>query len=71
MNTVILIMHIIVSVSLMALILLQSSQGGFGGNVASAGMYRNKRGAERIIFSATIILSIAFFTTAIMSLLIR
>lgn len=53
------IIQVIVSVSLIALVLIQSKGGGlsstFGG---SFNMYRSKRGAERLIFISTIVLSV-------------
>ncbi|MBI5613964.1 preprotein translocase subunit SecG [Candidatus Gottesmanbacteria bacterium] len=70
MKNIILIMHIIVSVSLIALVLLQSSKGGlssFGGGE----LYRTKRGAEKIVFMLTIIFACLFLATSIANILIR
>ncbi len=70
MNTVLLILHLIVSCVLIGLVLLQSSQGGlrseFGGE-----MYRSKRGAEKLVFGGTILFSALFLITSIASLLVR
>ncbi len=65
------ITQIIVSIMLVALILLQQrgSEGlgsAFGGD-SSGALYRTRRGAEKIIFIVTIILSIVFVTLAITS----
>lgn len=53
------IVQIFVAVGLIALVLIQGKGGGlsntFGG---SFNMYRSKRGAERVILIATIVLSI-------------
>ncbi|MEK7636246.1 MAG: preprotein translocase subunit SecG [Patescibacteria group bacterium] len=65
------ITQIIVSAVLVALILLQQrgSEGlgsAFGGD-SSGALYRTRRGAEKIIFLFTIILSIFFVALAIAS----
>ena len=65
------ITQIIVSMMLIALILLQQrgSEGlgsAFGGD-SSGALYRTRRGAEKIIFIVTIILSIIFVALAIAS----
>ena len=60
------IIHIIVSVLLIGLIVLQSKGSGlgaaFGGSNTS---YHSKRGMEKIVFSLTIFLAVAFFITSI------
>jgi preprotein translocase subunit SecG len=71
MKTIILLVHIIVTVSLIGLILLQNSKGGLGGGLGSGEFYRSKRGAERIVFTSTIVLSVIFFITSIINLLVR
>lgn len=63
--------HIVVSVTLISLILLQSSKGGFGGGVGGGEFYRTKRGAERVVFNATIIFSVIFLITSIASVIVR
>jgi len=66
--------QIIVSILLIVLILLQKSEGGlggaFGGGDGGSPQYQ-KRGAEKILFNATIILAIIFGILAIVSLLIN
>ncbi|MBI5621105.1 preprotein translocase subunit SecG [Candidatus Gottesmanbacteria bacterium] len=71
MSTIILVVHILVSLSLIGLILLQSSQGGLGSAFGGSEGYRTKRGAERIVFTATIILSVLFLITSIITFLMR
>lgn len=55
---------VIVSVSLIGLILLQRSGaelgGAFGGGDASGGTLYSRRGFEKVLFYATIILSLGF-----------
>ena len=61
--------HILVACGLIGLILLQSSKGGLGGGLGAGEFYRSKRGAEKVVFTATIVLSVLFFVTSIISLL--
>ena len=66
MVTALQIVQIIISVAIIAVILLQgnnSSVGSvFGG---SGGVSRTRRGAEKLLFQATIGLSVLFFLVAI------
>ncbi|MBI3577021.1 preprotein translocase subunit SecG [Candidatus Gottesmanbacteria bacterium] len=71
MKPVILIVQIIVAVGLIALIMLQSSKGGLGTAFGGGEFYRTKRGAERIVFSATILFGVLFLLTSILNLIIR
>ena len=63
---------IVVSIALVALVLLQSRGaglggiGGGGGDFGGAG-YHARRGIERLIFNLTIVVSIIFFTLAIIT----
>ena len=70
MNIVLLTIHIVIAVGLIGLILLQSSKGGLGGGLGAGEFYRSKRGAERLVFGATIFLAALFFLTSIISLFI-
>ena len=69
MKLVILAIHLIVTISLIALILLQNSKGGLGSAFGGGEWYRTKRGAEKIVFIATIIASVAFLATSMATLL--
>jgi protein translocase SecG subunit len=71
MKIIILLIYIIVSISLIGLILLQNSKGGLGQAFGGGEFYRSKRGAERIVFTATIVFSILFLIISIANLLIR
>ncbi len=66
------IAQIIISGLLIAAILLQQRGGGlspvFGGE---SGAYRTRRGVERSIFIATIILSFLFLAAAILNIMLR
>ena len=61
---IILVCQVVISILLVAAILLQqrgSGLGGaFGGGGGSDGIYYQKRGIEKVLFYATIVLSIAF-----------
>ena len=71
MKIVVLAVHIIIAVGLITLILLQNGKGGLGGAFGGGEFYRSKRGAERVVFVATIVFSTAFFITSILNLLIH
>ena len=64
------IIQIVLAVLMVIAILLQQRGTGlssaFGGE---CNVYRTKRGAEKIIFIATIILAIAFLATAFLNIL--
>jgi preprotein translocase subunit SecG len=67
-----LILHMLVAVALAGLILMQNSKGGLGSAFGGGGeQFRTKRGAERVVFSATIVLVVVFLITSIMNLTIR
>jgi preprotein translocase subunit SecG len=71
MKPIILIIQILVAVGLIGLIMLQSSKGGLGAGFGGAEFYRTKRGAERIVFSATILFGILFLFASILNLIIK
>ena len=64
--------QIIIAVLLVSSILLQQRGGGlsqvFGG---AGGAYRTRRGIERGIFIATIILAVLFFATATLNIILK
>ena len=66
------IAHIVVSVALIALILVQERGGGvsgiFGGG--AGGFYQARRGLEKTIFYATIALTVAFIGLAIANIIL-
>jgi len=65
------ITQIIIAILLMLAILLQNRGTGLSGIFGGGGdVYRAKRGIEKILFTATIILAIIFFSTAIVGILI-
>jgi protein translocase SecG subunit len=72
MKTTIYVLQIVVSVLLLASILIQQKGSGlgmaFGGGSA---IYRTKRGAEKIIFRATIVLSVLFLAISFAHLFVK
>lgn len=72
MNTVLTIVQIIISILLIGVILLQAKGAGLGTSWGGSGeFYHSKRGVEKLLFGATIFLSILFFATAIIILIIE
>jgi preprotein translocase subunit SecG len=67
-----LILHMLIAVALGGLILMQNSKGGLGSAFGDmGGAYRTKRGAERVVFGATIVLVVVFLATSIANLIVR
>lgn len=73
MQSILSILQIIVSVALVVAILFQQRGGGgsaiFGGSGGGSGYY-TKRGFERIIFIATIVLAVLFILLSLINLFI-
>ena len=66
MNTAISIILIVTSILLVTTIIMQNRGAGVGGIFGGSGdVYRTKRGAEKILFNATIVLAVIFFGTAL------
>ncbi len=70
---VIKILQIVIAILLTITILLQNRESGLsgafgGGN--SSNVYMTKRGADKFLFTATIVLAIVFFGLSIVSLFI-
>jgi len=64
--------EIIVAATLITLILLQTKGSGLGGifGGSDSGIYRTRRGVEKTLFQATIVLSIVFFIFALVTVII-
>lgn len=61
MQKILSIIQLVSAVLLIAAILIQSRGAGLGGVFGGeGGVYRTKRGAEKIIFIATIVLAVIF-----------
>jgi preprotein translocase subunit SecG len=67
------IIQIILSVALIAAIVLQSKGAGLGGlsgGSEGGGVFRARRGVEKLLFNITIVLAIAFFLTAVINVVV-
>ncbi len=65
------IIQIFISVLLMGAVLLQQRGTGLSATFGGEGnVYRTKRGLEKIIFAATIVLAVLFFALAIASIVL-
>jgi preprotein translocase subunit SecG len=67
------IVQIILSIALITAIVLQSKGAGLGGLTGGSeggGVFRARRGVEKLLFNITIVLSIAFFVTAVVNVIV-
>ncbi len=67
------IVQIILSVALITAIVLQSKGAGLGGLTGGSeggGVFRARRGVEKLLFNITVVLSIAFFVTAVINVVV-
>lgn len=71
MKMIILTVHILVALSIIGLILLQNSKGGLQGGLTGGEFYRSKRGAERLVFTGTIVLVTLFLVTSVLNMVIH
>ncbi len=71
MKPVISLIQIILGILLVLVIIIQQKGAGMGSAFgADLSFYRTKRGAEKLLFYATIILSVAFILSSLVGLLI-
>lgn len=71
MKVILLLVQIVVAALLAGLILLQSSKGGLGSAFGGGELYHSKRGAERVVFTATIITAVVFLLISIGNVLVQ
>ena len=65
------IIQIIISVTIIALALLQTKGSGLGGIFGGdGGVYRTRRGIEKTLYQATIGLSLLFFAVSLLSVVL-
>ena len=70
MRTSLLIIQIVISVALITTVLFQVKGGGLGGIFGQAdSVFRTKRGIEKYLFIATIVLVVIFVALSIVSML--
>ena len=71
MNVVLTILDILLAVTLIGLILLQNSKGGLGSAFGGGDVYRTKRGAEKIVFTSTIVVAFLFLVTSLLTVAVQ
>ena len=72
MDNFFLITEIVLGIALVVLIVLQSKGTGMGSTFGGdMGFYGTKRGAEKMLFVMTIIVSFLFLSTALISVIIK
>ncbi len=65
------LIQIIISITLIAIILIQAKGSGLGGIFGGdSSIYKTRRGVEKTLFQATIGLAVAFFAISILSVLL-
>jgi preprotein translocase subunit SecG len=70
MSTVLITAQISLAIILIAIILIQQQGSGLGGTFGGEGnVYRSRRGIEKFLFYATMIVAAAFFTVAIIAVI--
>ena len=68
MNTYLYIVQIFISIVLIGVLLLQARGSGFSATFSSdSSIYRTRRGVEKTLFNATIVLAIIFVVISIIS----
>ena len=72
MDNFFLIVEIILGISLVTLIVLQSKGTGLGSTFGGdMGFYGTKRGAEKMLFILTIVVSALFLLTSLISVILK
>lgn len=65
------IIQVVLAVFLVTAILLQQRGTSLGGAFGGEGnVYRTRRGAERVLFIATIVIAVAFLATAVAAIVV-
>lgn len=68
MNTYLYIVQIFISIVLIGVLLLQARGSGFSATFSSdSSIYRTRRGVEKTLFNATIVLAVVFVIISIIS----
>jgi preprotein translocase subunit SecG len=71
MKKALILVQIVLSVMLAAVILMQSRGAGLGKTFGGGGVqYHSKRGMEKLLFRATIVLAVLFFATSLVVLVV-
>ena len=66
--------QVVLSIALIGIIVIQQGEGSLGaafGGDSTAGSFRTKRGAERVIFNISIVIAVLFILAAILTLIVK
>lgn len=65
------IIHIVLSLTIVGLVLIQSKGGGFASGIGSSiGFYRSRRGLEKLVFAFTIVVACLVVVNSILLILL-
>jgi preprotein translocase subunit SecG len=66
------LIQIVISITLIALILLQTKGSGLGGlfGGSDSSIYTTRRGVQKTLFNVTIVLAVVFFVVAMLNVII-
>jgi protein translocase SecG subunit len=67
MKPIFLMIQLLIAIGLIGLILMQTSKGGLQTQMGGADFYRTKRGAEKIVFTLTILFASGFFLMTVIN----
>jgi len=67
MKQIFLTIQLFIAIGLIVLILMQTSKGGLQTQTGGADFYRTKRGAEKIVFTLTILFATSFFLMTVIN----
>ena len=70
MELLISIVHVLISLGLIILILLQTSEGGLGSAFGGGMVFHTKRGVEKVMMYATVILAFLFTATSVLNVVL-
>jgi len=71
MNTILPILQIILAVLLIVVVLLQQQGSGLGSAFGGGGaVHTTKRGADKVLYRATIVIAFLFFIVAVITLFV-
>ena len=66
--------QVVLSIALIGIVMIQQGEGSLGsafGGDSTAGSFRVKRGAERVIFNTTVVIAVLFVISAVLTLILK
>lgn len=70
MNNIVSILQIIVAIALIGLIVIQSQGSGLGKSFGGEGSYHSKKGVEKLVYIATVVVAVLFLSLSLISVLL-